>query len=448
MMMSRRTLQILPMVAVVIVDDKVNEYYLHEVVIKKQNEDETPFKTGTSQKTTPSDASSSIYTLLEKLQNVNKQFSKNTFIDSEGNELTNEQQEYFKDRKVRDEDGNLLVVYHGTYEDFTVFDKTKGRTNMDIQGSFFSHWEIDAGGYGPNVKAYYLNITNPADEQTGYKALRKYQGQNGAGIKAREYLESLGYDGVNNGNEEYIAFNSNQIKLIDNATPTNKSDIRYSRNTDVDEFDENNYNVINTTGLKRYGELKSEVMTWDNIKYPNQVRCIELASKGFYMYKMLDNDTKDILVFKPKIKYARRQYNEIRRAYRRGVNGITVSASTLFENIRNGGYDDRNISRNGQGQLDNDATLNAESLRPERNSNGRGSLENDNNDNLLERLDKHSRNTRLNHDENFDDVNEAFEQALNVLQNIKGIDVSSEVVEEVGYGRLLALLKKGKLVKP
>lgn len=102
-----------------------------------------------------------------------------------------------------------------------------------------------------DVKAYYLNITNPADEQTGHKALRKYQGQNGAGIKAREYLESLGYDGVNNGNEEYIAFNSNQIKFIDNITPTDKSDIRYSRNTDVDEFDENNYNVINTTCLKK-----------------------------------------------------------------------------------------------------------------------------------------------------------------------------------------------------
>ncbi len=197
-------------------------------------------------------------------------YSKNTSVDSDGNELTNEQQEYFKDSKVRDEDGNLLVVYHGSYEDFTVFDKTKGRANMDIQGMFFSPWEIDAGDYGPNVKAYYLNITNPADEQTGYKALRKYQGQNEAGIKAREYLESLGYDGVNNGNEEYIAFNSNQIKLIDNATPTNKSDIRYSRNT------------------------------------------------------------------------------------------------------------------------------------------------------------------RLNHDENFDDVNDAFEQAIKVLQNIKGIDVSSEVVEEVG----------------
>lgn len=81
------------MAAVVIVDDKVNEYYLHEVVIKKQNEDETPFKTGTSQKTTPSDASSSIYTLLEKLQNVNKQFSKNTVLDTEYENGTEQEKE-------------------------------------------------------------------------------------------------------------------------------------------------------------------------------------------------------------------------------------------------------------------------------------------------------------------------------------------------------------------
>lgn len=35
-----------------------------------------------------------------------------------------------------------------------------------------------------DVKVYYLNITNSADEQTGYKALRKYQGQNEVGIKS------------------------------------------------------------------------------------------------------------------------------------------------------------------------------------------------------------------------------------------------------------------------
>ena len=49
-----------------------------------------------------------------------------------------------------------------------------------------------------------------------------------------------------------------------------------------------------------------------------------------------------------------------------------------------------------------------------------------------ERATENSRNTRLNHDENFDDVNDAFEQAIKVLQKINGIDVSSELVEEIG----------------
>ena len=120
--------------------------------------------------------------------------------------------------KILDEEGKLLTVYHGTSEKFTVFDKAKGRANMDIQGSFFSPWELDAQGYGENVGAYYLNIVHPASESVAYKALNKFKGQNGAGIKAREYLESLGYDGVNNSDEEFIAFNSEQIKSADPVT--------------------------------------------------------------------------------------------------------------------------------------------------------------------------------------------------------------------------------------
>ena len=149
-------------------------------------------------------------------------------MDSTGRELSAEQREYFKDSKVRDEDGNLLVVYHGTDADFTVFDASKGRANMDIQGMFFSPWELDAQGYGKNVSAYYLNITNPASEALGYKALNMFKGENNAGVKAQEYLQSLGYDGVNNGDEEYIAFYPEQIKLADNTSPTESNDIRYS----------------------------------------------------------------------------------------------------------------------------------------------------------------------------------------------------------------------------
>lgn len=178
--------------------------------------------------------------------------------DSEGNDLTKEQQGFFKDSKVRDEQGRLLKVYHGTAADFTVFDRTKSRANMDIQGNFFSPLELDAKGYGSNVKSYYLDIKNPASESVAIKALNEFKGQNEAGIKAREYLESMGYDGVNYGNEEYIAFNSNQIKLATNTAPTSDADIRFS-NRDYQLSEDSlidrmsSDNVITPSILKKIG---------------------------------------------------------------------------------------------------------------------------------------------------------------------------------------------------
>lgn len=43
---------------------------VHEVCLVTEKEEETLFKTGNSQKTTPSNASSSIHSLLNKLKNV------------------------------------------------------------------------------------------------------------------------------------------------------------------------------------------------------------------------------------------------------------------------------------------------------------------------------------------------------------------------------------------
>ena len=150
--------------------------------------------------------------------------------------------------EIRDEDGKLLKVYHGTDANFTVFDRTKGRSTMDIQGSFFSPWDIDAGGYGSNVRAFYLNIENPAPEGTAYRALNAFKGRNNAGVLAREQLEDAGYDGVNNSDEEYIAFNPNQVKSADpvtyddsgNVIPlserfnTENDDIRFSRELETE----------------------------------------------------------------------------------------------------------------------------------------------------------------------------------------------------------------------
>ena len=78
--------------------------------------------------------------------------------------------------KVVNEDGIPMVMYHGTDYKFTEFDISKGRANMDIQGAFFSPWELDAKGYGKNVGKYYLNIKKPADGPTAFKALNIFKG--------------------------------------------------------------------------------------------------------------------------------------------------------------------------------------------------------------------------------------------------------------------------------
>ena len=139
--------------------------------------------------------------------------------------------------KVVDENGEPMVVYHGTESDFNVFDRTKGRASMDIQGMFFSPWELDAQGYGRNVRAFYLNIRKPSSGGQSYKALNRYQGQMYAGVKARDYLIGLGYDGVDNYGEEFITFESNQIKSATDNVGTYSSendDIRYSLRGNVD----------------------------------------------------------------------------------------------------------------------------------------------------------------------------------------------------------------------
>ena len=94
-------------------------------------------------------------------------------LDDKGRTLTKEQQEYFKDSKVRDKNGNLKTMYHGTRSDFTVFDikKSGESSNNSKVGFWFTENSDGAKNFANNVwygnnkdaKAMevYLNITNP-----------------------------------------------------------------------------------------------------------------------------------------------------------------------------------------------------------------------------------------------------------------------------------------------
>ena len=216
-----------------------------------------------------------------------------------------------------------------------------------------------------------------------------------------------------------------QIKLIDNATPTDKSDIRYSKDTNIDDFDVKRYNEVWISDKSEYAAVMSAIKMGDLNYTPHfEIRKINTYGKSYLYYYDVDDN--------PHIVSKKANEN-----YRRVYNEINDTSDELLESIENDESRYRNSKRSYElsdrrrTATSNDKLVNRE-IQTENPDNGTGYTENDGDVDLRGEDNRYSRNTRLNYDENFDDVNEAFEQALKVLQNIKGIDVSSRVVEEVG----------------
>ena len=163
-------------------------------------------------------------------------------VDSEGNELSEGQKEFFKDSKIRDDAGRLLVTYHGrkSTEGIGVFDMRErdGGAGRRQVGAYFSANNEYAASYpsganNPTVDAY-LNITNPY-VASDYSEVATVDGAKLAAFEAQ------GYDGVVFHDDdtgpyatglgkfsEILAFYPDQIKLTTNTDPTDSPDIRYS----------------------------------------------------------------------------------------------------------------------------------------------------------------------------------------------------------------------------
>lgn len=212
----------------------------------------------------------------------NSQFSLS--LDSEGKQLTPEQQEFFKDSKVRDENGNLLVVYHGTNAEFTVFDENKFNANEFSgdyvgEGFYFTNNESTAKRYGANVYPTYLNVQNPvvintkedvvqfnkmfgaADSGSEYSVLEQMERTKGQSryydlkknnpSEIRSFLIENGHDGlVDNLYGQYAVFSPEQIKSVDNKNPTDDPDIRYSDSDISDIFNQ----MLEDYGIMPKGE--------------------------------------------------------------------------------------------------------------------------------------------------------------------------------------------------
>lgn len=265
-------------------------------------------------------------------------YSQQPTTDNQGRELSPQQQEYFKDSKVRDENGKLLEVYHGTPYEFNTFNYNRLGENTSSLGAgfYFTDNETTGNEYsrGNYLKKVYLDIKKPMkygettitkneykkfieaiDEKTNGVYLEDYDGienalmeyeyggddidlvnavHNASGLSWDEIYsllrETTGYDGVisekgflNENETIYVVFNPNQIKNVDNLNPTTNEDIRYSSNNQTwQQYLEDNYQA---TGTRTYTKdiiptkekSKVNLPTQQEIKQPKVLNPNEIA---------------------------------------------------------------------------------------------------------------------------------------------------------------------------
>lgn len=180
--------------------------------------------------------------------------------------LSPEQEAFFKDSKIRDENGNLKTVYHGTDAEFDVFNPNNTSSNKWGAGNYLAFDENAGKNYGKNVKEMYANITSPISDKQKTISFDQYDAlhrrinngepayredydmydndmdllwditDNGQWKKyAQDIKDTTGKDGVIM-DDMAITFSPNQTKYTDNLSPTNSPDMRYKLGAKMQEL--------------------------------------------------------------------------------------------------------------------------------------------------------------------------------------------------------------------
>lgn len=263
--------------------------------------------------------------------------------DSEGNTLTEAQQEYFKDSKVRDAEGRLLIVHRGSPEDFgTVFKFLEENLNSKDKPNTFGFFFTDsydtaeyyskARGNEGDIKSVYLNIKKPLDltslgisstekdfyrllEENGvitersrykqdYKPVWTRFDKNGEDLRRK--IESAGFDGVvyhdwGENKATYVAFSPEQIKLTTNTNPTSDPDIRYSSRE-----------IIGASGTNYGIGVYLDSQKLDGLSKEERIAKVveHIKNLGGYPLSAFDNDGNEVKIkIAPKTKYKNEKGN-------------------------------------------------------------------------------------------------------------------------------------------
>lgn len=259
----------------VVVNLNGNHYYTHRILLPdgetftfstQQKEVLPGMRRGVTENSSLANATSSTSesTIHEITRNVKNSLSD---YDSTGATLSSEQQAYFADSKIRDEQGRLMVVYHGTpsgnYEHFrsgTYF--TPNREYADVyQNPGASSISYGKKQDAPTTFAMYLNMEKPFDTRNPKERsifMKEYYRKYGTGaplsesglpdwtdgMDLQEFIEEMEYDydglildeggvpdgdgGVKSRGLSYVIFDPAQAKAVDNKTPTEDKRFRFS----------------------------------------------------------------------------------------------------------------------------------------------------------------------------------------------------------------------------
>lgn len=179
--------------------------------------------------------------------------------DTRGNPVSEEVNEFFRETTLRQKNGKLKVLYHGSPNKFNVFKpgdigfhlgtKNQARTRVGKSGNVVEYYgnlknpiefDTDLGSWDADhrladILAEREIITSAEAKEVLFTESGKRRATGDANRRLREMLQEKGYDGISYENyhegpgKSYILFDSSQAKRIDNVHPTESKDVRLSK---------------------------------------------------------------------------------------------------------------------------------------------------------------------------------------------------------------------------
>ena len=267
----------------------------------------------------------------------------NIEVDNQGRTLSKQQQEYFKDSKVRNDKGNLLTLYHGSSNQFTIFDQQEsGKSSADASiGFWFTETREGADKFtrgswysndNSNVYEVYLNIRNPKI----YKSIDNSSELEQIDNKLKENRQKL--RNIENKNIA-IEINSNDIRWASDESELNDIAEAYGLpNSKKSEFITQAKEYQNL--LKAQYNLEKE---YENKRYNDAYEQFKID-----IYKMAGKSPSDANVGGTGMYIE--NHNEVVKQYRedlekQGYDGIIIEG-TQYDSIYFGGRNNQYVAFN------------------------------------------------------------------------------------------------------